>query len=202
MDPQTWTERLARQMHAKARLCGRCSKVCYDDERQAQQVIREYRVRLKRLPYYMAGESPARVPKRAYFDSRCGVWHVTSSAPTGRDYGDRPGGHVSAPPRFLALPDPPPTPDGEAGVAAYLERVALDLRDAIREQGPGLRLPARRLLERHYGTRWGWFQQARALLVETGWLGLAGERDEVYYLTRSPRTSAGNSEREVDSVPW
>lgn len=176
---ETWSARMERQLHAKRRLCERCGKVCYDSEREAGRTIRDYHRRLRAHPYYLPGESPAMVPKRAYYDERCDTWHVTKSRAhrSGPAAGFDPG---TAP--VLRLPAAPTVVRG-VDPWRYLEIVAVGLRDAIREQGPGMRFPSRRVLERHFGMSWPVLAQARALLVQTGWLHRVGSGSTACHVT-------------------
>lgn len=168
---ETWSERVTRQMRAKQRVCTVCGKVCYDSEVEAGRVIREYHSLLRRMPYYLRGESPALVPKRAYFDERCGVWHVTKHrAPRPVAETGTSGGYRVTDRQVMRLPAPPAV-NPRTRAADYLEALALSLRDEIRQQGGGLRLPPRKALEQHYaGVPWSLISQARDLLVDTGWL--------------------------------
>jgi hypothetical protein len=163
---ETWSERMERQLHAKQRLCRRCGKVCYDSEQDAARTIRDYDRRLRARPYYFPGETPAMVPKRAYHDERCGTWHVTKlrtpRPPDGR------GSDPSTAPWLLLPAGPAVNP--HVAPCGYLEALTLGLRDAIREQGAGLRFPSRRVLERQYAVPWTLLTQARDLLTQTGWL--------------------------------
>lgn len=195
---ESWSERLTRQMQAKQRVCAVCGKVAYASEREAGSVIREYHTRMRRKPYYLRGESPGAVPKRAYLDERCGNWHVTSQ-PAPR----RPPARASFDPATapaLCLP-PPPTVDPRIRATECLEMLALGLRDEIRRQGPGLRLPTRRALERHYMIPWSLIARARTLLLETGWLRSVPDGGSVCYLTSARRVAETSREDPASLSP-
>lgn len=194
---ESWSERLTRQMQAKQRVCAVCGKVSYTSEREAGRVIREYHARMRRKPYYLRGESPGAIPKRAYLDGRCGNWHVTSQPAPRRS---RPGPFDVTTASPLCLPSPP-TVDPRTRAAECLEALALGLRDAIRRQGPGLRLPTRRALERHYMIPWSLISRARALLVETGWLRPVPDAGSVCYLTSARRIAETSREDSASLFP-
>lgn len=179
----TWSERITRQMQAKQRICGACGKVYYDSEAEAGRVIRDYHARMRRRPYYLRGESPALVPKRAYFDEKCRTWHVTKHRAPRRSAVAPSVDRARAPRALLELP-PPPAVSPRTRPTEYLEALTLSWRDEIRRQGGGLRLPPRKAVEHHYmGVSWPLIALARDLLTETGWLCRMPDANEMCLVT-------------------
>lgn len=167
----TWDQRATRNAQMMQNRCV-CGKVGFPDKQDAIRQIRRYAHAARRSRYYVPGQEPGNIPKRAYYCDLGNVWHTTKKRA------------VEDASPFM-LPAPPHVPRRADDVEAWWTVAALALRGGIERQGVGLAFPSTDRLVQHYLVHRDRALQIRNLLLELGWL--RWDRESGRYLTSRPR---------------